>query len=152
MLQAMNSYFFLPIALGVSVVAQASLNKQIAVQYGLLSAVLLNAAVLFSLSLLLYVVSKFSPGLFPDFFQPKISTDPLNWSYLIPGVCGFLVVLGLPWSLQKLGASNSFLILIAAQIVVSLLLEIYRTQSLPHGLKLAGALLIIAGGALVVKT
>ena len=151
MLQAMNFYFFLPIALGVSVVVQATLNKEMALQYGLLSAVLLNAAVLFVLSALFYGIAKTSPEFFPEFFQPKSSSEPFNWSYLIPGMCGFFLVLGLPWSLHKLGPSNSFLLLIATQIVVSLLLETYRSQSLPQGLKLAGAILVLIGGALVVK-
>lgn len=152
MLQAMNFYFFLPIALGVSVVLQASLNKEIALQYGLISTVLLNAAVLFVLSAIFYGIAKTSPDLFPDFFQPKSSTQSLRLLDLVPGICGFFIVLGLPWSLARLGPSNTFLLFIAVQIVLSLLIEAYSNQSLPQGIKLAGALLILAGGALVVKS
>ena len=152
MLQAMNPYFILPIALGVSVVLQASLNREMALHYGLATAVLLNAAVFLVLSLSLFALGKFAPQYVPGFLQPKASDIPFSWVYIVPGICGFFLVLGLPWALEKIGPSNAFLILIATQIVVSLAIEGYRTQSLPHSLKMTGAVLVIIGGMLVAKS
>lgn len=146
----MNIYLLLPLALGVTVVLQATLNRTMALQYGLASAVLLNAAVFFILSLGFFISAKYTPTLVPEFMRVRISEQSFSWLYLLPGLCGFFLVLGLPWAIQNIGPSTSFLLLIASQIVVSLGLEIYQSGITPPLVRILGALLVIVGAILVI--
>jgi uncharacterized membrane protein YdcZ (DUF606 family) len=152
MLQAMNPYLIFPIAIGLSVVLQGTFNREMAMNFGLASAVLLNAAVFLLVSIALFAVGKFSPQFLPDFIQPRSSDAPFSLVYLLPGIFGFFIVLGVPWSLEKLGPSDTFLFLIISQILLSILLEAYRSQNLPAGMKMTGAALVILGGVLVAKS
>ena len=152
MLQAMNFYFLLPIAIGVSIVLQGTFNRDMALNYGLATTVLLNAAVFLVVSAGLSIWVKINPAFFPVFIQSRTSEAPFNWLYLLPGIFGVMIVLGVPWSLEKIGPSNTFLFLIITQIVLSVSLEAYQLQTSPAVMKMTGAGLVILGGILVAKS
>jgi len=147
----MNSYLLLPLLLGVSVVVQATLNRQLGSQYGWATAVTLNAVVFLVLSLGFLLIAKYTPALIPEFLQDRKPTDSFHGSYLIPGICGFFLVLGLPLSMQFLGASTSIILLIAAQILFSVAQEAWTVGLMPSLWKSFGAILVLAGSALVVR-
>jgi len=144
----MNPYLLIPFALGVSVVIQATLNRTMGLQYGLAAAVTLNAVVFFVLSLGFYAIAKYTPTIVPEFWRIRPSSEAFSWTYLIPGLCGFFLVIGLPWAIQNLGPSTSFLLLIASQIMMSLGLEFFQQGWTLSGPKLVGALLVIIGAVL----
>lgn len=147
----MNAYFLLPLALGVTVVAQATMNRTMASAYGLSTVMAINAVVFFVFSVGFFLFAHYNPRLVPDFVQSRQFTAPFLWTYVIPGFCGFLLVLGLPWAIEYAGASNSFLLLIASQIVFSFAWEIWQSGQSPSILKIAGALLISAGSYLIIR-
>jgi bacterial/archaeal transporter family-2 protein len=144
----MNLYFFLPLALGVTVLSQATLNRALALQWGLAAAVTLNAAVFFVLSIGFLLIAKYTPSVVPEFWRFQQNPQNFQWYYLLPGLCGFFLVLGLPWSIQNLGASTSFLLLIASQIISSLLFEHFHEGTHISFQKLIGALLVMIGAYL----
>jgi transporter family-2 protein len=144
--------YLLPLALGVTVVFQATLNRSMASHYGLASAVTLNAAVFFALSLGIFVFAKYNPDLVPDFLQIRRPENQFSWTYLLPGVCGFILVMGLPWSIELIGPSASFLLLISSQILVSLILEATQSPGPLSFPKLVGGFLVLAGSILVMKS
>lgn len=150
--QMSNLAFTLPLALGVTVVLQATMNRSIGFNYGLSAAVALNAVVFFVLSIGFFLLAKYNPMIVPDFVRVREPSESFSWLYLIPGTCGFMLVLGLPWSIQNIGPTISFLLLIASQVVVSFALEIWQAGGLPSLIRVGGAALILAGSYLVVKS
>lgn len=146
----MNSYLAIPIAIGFSVVIQGFLNRQIGLNWGLSAAVLLNAVVFFLPCLALYLWTRWTSQPLPPFLQfPAEITSSISWWYLIPGLCGFFIVVGIPISLFQVGPSKTFIILIVSQIVFSLALEKLISGHTPGFLKIAGALIAVLGAALV---
>lgn len=145
----MGFFYLLPMLLGVTVVVQGTMNRQIGAIYGLSTAVLINAAVFFVLSLCFFLVAKYTPSLVPEFLQVKSSDSAFSLKYIIPGSCGFLLVMGLPWAIQNIGAARSFLLLIVAQILTGFVWDFFDSATQPHLLKISGALLTIVGGALI---
>jgi transporter family-2 protein len=72
----------------------------------------------------------------------------VRWWWVLPGSFGFCLVLGLPWAVQQMGALATFVALIGAQMVTSMLWDSYvegTALSLP---RLLGAAFAVAGVAL----
>ncbi len=141
----------LPLALGATAVTQANLNRYTGTHLGLASAVFLNAAIFFVLGIFLYFIAKLSPNAVPEFMRVKPALSGYSWLFLVPGFCGFLYVLGLPWSIQNIGPALSFILLIASQVTVSLGLEYFQTGAVPSALRVLGAAFVLLGSVLVVK-
>lgn len=143
-------YGLIPLALGLVVVLQGTLNRQIGEQWGLAMAVFINATVFFILSVGLFLVSRYFPDWVPEFFRYRAGVEGREFKaiYLVPGICGFLLVLGLPWAIRNLGVGKALVILISSQVLVGFLWDqfIYKTQA--SGLKLVGALLSVLGAIL----
>ncbi len=146
----MGFYYFLPIALGVTVLTQGILNRQIGAAWGLSTAVLINAAVFFLLSAGLFLLGKYWPGVLPEFLRYRDAGTGFKMTFLIPGICGFILVLGLPWALQNIGPSKSFLLLIASQILASLITDQWIFSQPVPAMKWLGGAITIVGAAVVV--
>jgi bacterial/archaeal transporter family-2 protein len=148
--------FAIPVILGIAVVLQGVLNRKIGSAIGLSTAVFINALVFLILSAALLTASYFKPNLFPEFL--RIPSTPWKnaidqsgasvWLYWVPGLCGFLLVLGVPFAIQSIGPSKTFVILVSAQIAFSVLLEA-ASQSDLSPWKFLGAALAITGAYLV---
>lgn len=136
-------YYGIPIILGLSIVTQGVLNQAIGLERGLGFAVLLNASVFFVLSIVLYVLLA----------QPSVKTtvDAVRWYYLIPGICGFLIVLGPPLAMSQIGSAAFFILLILAQISSSLLYDTFILGSPLSISKVFGAALTFVGAALFIS-
>ena len=143
-------YYALPLTLGILIVVQGGMNRQIGSLWGLSTAVLLNAGVLFAASAVFYGMLRWSPETFPEFLRPKNPEQGSSWWYLLPGLCGFCLVLGLPWSIQSIGAAKSFILVITAQICAGLVWDAVVTGIYPGMLKIAGGLLTLLGSLLVI--
>lgn len=147
----MNSYIILPMLIGLAGVAQGILNRQVSASWGLTWAVGLNAVLFIVYSAVLLVVMQFAPQVLPEYLRVStFSMEKFKWWFVLPGLCGFLLVLGIPWSIQMMGPSKTFILFIVAQIVFSLLAEKFFFDSSVPILKIAGAFLAIAGAALVI--
>ncbi len=146
----MNLYLILPLILGMTVVTQGALNRRVSADWGLTWTVFLNASLFFVVSFILLMTTKYLPQILPEYLKvDQFSTEKVRWFYLVPGLCGFFLVLGVPWSLQINGPSKTFILLIVAQIILSLVLDKFVFEATVSFTKLVGAALVMTGALLV---
>jgi bacterial/archaeal transporter family-2 protein len=137
----MGWIWILPFAVGVAAVVQGGLNRQLAKSMPLASAVLING-IIFCISAFIYW-----------YFRREESPSGLwPWWILIPGVCGFFLVIGIPYGISRLGATPVFICLIASQIVASVVWDltieghaISMARWVGAGLAMLGAIVMIKG-------
>lgn len=135
---------FLVGALGV---LQGGLNKKVGAEAGLSGAALVNTLVLLSAIGLYFVVERLRPELFPELFRARLPTR-VAWWWLLPGLSGLFIVFGLPWTIGRIGATTTVLLLIAAMIVGGLAWDGLAEGRWPGSLKLAGAVVVLVGAAM----
>ncbi|HEX4923597.1 MAG TPA: DMT family transporter [Bdellovibrionales bacterium] len=132
----------LPVILGVVSVLQATWNRQSAQSIGIMGATVLNSTVLM-LSCLAGLLLLKGAGL-DEAFRPG-GLGQLSWWHFTTGILGFLIIFGIPYSIQHSGALAVFVAMISAQIITSLFWD-YYVEGLPVGvLRVAGAVLAIGG-------
>lgn len=98
-------------------VLQAGLNKKIAQEWGLPAAAWLNAGVVFLATCLILLLPFLSKSQQLPF---QLRLESFSWWYLIPGLCGLALIFGGPYSMQKWGATHTFILFISAQLLASL--------------------------------
>lgn len=140
----MNSWVsFLPAILGVVVVLQAGLNKKISALWGISGAVLLNAVVFFVIAAVAYF---FVPNM-----KGSIELKSFNWWYLVPGTLGCILVFGGPMAIMRWGAVHTFILIISAQLLASLVWD-SQVEGMPVStMRIAGIALAWIGAVLVCK-
>lgn len=140
----MNSWVsFLPALLGVVVVLQAGLNKKISAVWGISGAVLLNALVFLVIAAVAYF---FVPNL-----KGNIELKNFNWWYLVPGALGCILVFGGPMAIMRWGAVHTFILIISAQLLASLVWD-SQIEGMPVStMRIAGIALAWIGAVLVCK-
>ena len=131
----------LSILIGCSTVLQGGFNRQIAIQCGLAGAVLLNAFFYTGAAILLFWVSKKFPQFVPNLFHDKGTFTQFSWWFLIPGLCGFLIVVGAPIVIAKIGAFKLVLGVVAAQLVLGLLWDVTMEHIPATATRIAAAVL-----------
>ena len=144
----MNLVILIPLCLGAGAVAQAAMNRLIAERSGLALAAILNTsvAVACSLGLLTYcLASAQRTGLL------RVSFDAASFRawWLLPGLFGFSIVVGLPWAVSKAGALPTFVSLVAAQMVTSALWDRVAYGVPLNASRTVGAVLAVASVLLV---
>jgi len=118
-------FFFLILAVvvGLATVVQGGLNRLVGGAIDLNTAILLNSIVVLIISALFYLFAKFFPQAVGAFFRPQEldlqRISELGWKVILPGICGFTIVMGIPWAMSKAGALQVFLAMIFAQILFS---------------------------------
>lgn len=142
-----------PLLCGLAVVAQAGLNRRFAGQWGLLSAVLMNMVVATVATFAVYLVARSVPGLWPEAAAPGgvgRLFDGFTFWHLLPGLCGVLIVVGMPAAISRLGAVQSALLLMAAQLLTSLVWDA-MVEGRPATLaRVVGSAVAFAGAAIAV--
>lgn len=143
--------FVVPFALGIAAVLQATLNRQVAAHNGLAAATALNMA-----------VAGLCAAAFAAWCAARgDTTGALRWSadpgafrvwWLVPGVVGFLIVLGLPWSVHRIGALSTFVALVGAQMLTSALWDLFVGGIPLSSTRIAGATCTIAGVVLLARS
>jgi transporter family-2 protein len=144
----MSAALFVPVVLGVVAVLQAVLNRQIAREWGLGPAALLNTlgALVLSVAFVVFcAVRGFRDGLYRVDFDFALFRV---W-WLLPGLFGFLLVAGLPWAVQRLGALPVFVVVVASQMVTGALWDRFVEGAPLSWPKALGALLAVASVLLV---
>ncbi len=140
-----------PLLCGLAVVAQAGLNRRFAGQWGLLSAVLMNMVVATVATFGVYAIARAVPGFWPEASgdQGRLFDGFTPW-HLLPGLCGVLIVIGMPWAMGRLGAVQSALLLMAAQLLTSLVWDA-MVEGRPATLaRVVGSAVAFAGAAIAV--
>lgn len=140
-----------PFVLGVVAVLQATLNREIAAHTGLAVATTLNMAVatVCALGFAVYCAAR---GEQTGFLQWHADASAFRAWWLVPGLVGFLIVLGLPWSVQRIGALSTFVALVGAQMLASALWDRYATGIPLTAPRVLGALCTVAGVVLLSRT
>lgn len=141
----MNSWVsFLPAILGIVVVLQAGLNKKISSQWGVSGAVLLNALVFLVIAGVVYALRL--PNL-----KGEVELKSFNWWYLVPGALGCILVFGGPMAIARWGAVHTFILIISAQLLASLVWDT-QVEGMPVStMRIAGIALAWIGAVLVCK-
>lgn len=136
--------FIFPILAGLSIVFQGTLNRHIATQVGLVSAVFLNALVFLIFSGILWTLVRY--GVLSG--VPILSAKPftgLGLIDLIPGIFGFLIVFCTPMAISYLGAPVTFATIICTQLLASMAIEYYTTKQVPNMSSLLGVIVMLLG-------
>ena len=116
--------------------------------YGLATASLLNAFVFAVVAFALFVISQKFPLSVPEFLPPKLSHYEFKLWHLVPGLCGLAIVTLTPWSISHLGAAPVFVLIIAAQILLSAAWDHWLHGISFSPLRVLGLGLVLGGAAL----
>lgn len=145
----MNPLILLPVIVGTAVVVQAGLNRQIAAQWGLGGAVLLNSAVVMALAMVLFLAVKVRPELFPGFLEVPGEPGRIEvWQAAMAGALGITIVAGLPWAFARLGALEVILTVMVAQVVASIVWD-WRVEGIGvQPIRVIGAVVALGGAVL----
>ncbi len=141
-------YLLVSLSIGGLAVLQAGLNRQIASQMGLSTAVLINSVFLLLVTSLFWAICSFYPQLFPDSFRSQFSWEQLRWWQFIPALCGFALITGIPGLIPKLGAAGVFLCVVVGQLTFSFLWDLAIEQRPFETQRLIGILVAILGMAI----
>ncbi len=139
----MNPVLLIPLGLGAAAVIQATLNQQIAGSWGLARAAMLNVSIAFACALTMWLYCM-AAGLKGELLRGSLEAAAFRAWWVLPGVFGFAIVVGLPWAVAKVGALPTFVSLVAAQMVTSALWDRY-VSGVPLNLsRVLGAVLAVA--------
>jgi transporter family-2 protein len=146
----MNSSLLLPVVVGFATVLQAGLNRGISKSWGLSAAILLNSIVVTLISVGVWLWTRSSPERFPEMFRIQSgSFSEFDWWYWVSGVFGFTIVAGIPFAIHRVGALQTFVILIGSQIVGSMGWDALVEGRPINAARVAGAVLAFLAAALV---
>ncbi len=135
----MGFSILLPLVVGFSIVLQGTLNRAYSGNIGMGSAIFMNGVVFFVASILYWYFNQTA-----NFDWGQITV----W-HVLPGIFGFLIVLLTPLSIGAIGATLTFSLIIASQLILSLAIESMQTKSLPSINVLGGVLLLVAGAIVI---
>ena len=123
----MRWILLVPILVGAITVFQSGLNKIISTRLSLLTAVSINSLLFLFTSLLCWFV--YASNNWEKTMTELKQATYSPW-YVLPGICGFLIVAGIPYSMGKIGSGKTFVLLIASQILFGLIWDIsYEKKS-----------------------
>lgn len=131
----------LPLIVGFSIVLQGTLNRIYSGNIGMGSAIFMNGVVFFLASLIYW------------YFNRTVDFDwsQITFSRVPPGLFGFLIVLLTPLSIGYLGVTLTFSLIIASQLILSLMIESFQNKAWPSLTVVAGVVLLTAGVAMIYK-
>jgi bacterial/archaeal transporter family-2 protein len=136
---------------GMFAVIQSGLNKMISDEWGFSSALLLNGVVFLVFNLLLFSVVYFQPGIFPAEFRLQGSLSNFKLWWVLPGICGFMLVLGLAVAFSQVGAVQAIVICIAAQIICSMLWDLMVEGKEVGMARIAGTVITFVGAFIATR-
>lgn len=134
-----------PIGLGVAAVVQTGINRSIGRSWSWEAAVGLNGLVVLAIALVAWIVLQL---LQPAGHGPLLS-GTISWWYIIPGLCGFALVSGLPFAMARIGAVKVFIIVVASQIIASFAWDVLVDHRSVSPIRVIGSAVTIAGAVMV---
>ncbi len=123
-------YWLMSFFLGAVAVLQGGLNRQITKDWGLATAIFLNSALLLLITFCFALVCHFYPQFFPDSFPPKFGSSSWRWWFVLPALCGFTLIAGIPFAIPKLGAAGVFLCIMLGQVTFSMIWDL-KVEQIP---------------------
>lgn len=125
----MNLTYLIPIAIGIAGILQGGVNRNMSNDIGLAHSILIGNIIIVFYSLALYIWVQKSPESFPSFIRVKESLMSFKWWYVFPSIFGFIIVAGIPYGIYKLGAVKVTVVIVAAQMLSSILWDIFIEKS-----------------------
>lgn len=144
----MRWMLLVPLLVGAATVLQGGLNRMVSDKWGLAATVLFNNLVLAVISIGVWGIVRGAPTLFPTFFGDRGSWGDLRWWWIVPALCGLVIVGGIPWAISRLGALTVLVGIVAAQMVVGLVWDAWVEGQPATVLRIVGAALAVGGVAL----
>jgi len=144
-------YYVISAILGGLMVCQGIINKKIYEEWGVTTTVVLNSMLILLVSAVFWLVSLYLPQDTADAIHRQGKSREWSWTFLIPGLIAYPVVAGVPISIEKIGPASTFVLLVVAQVVVSMLWEHVSGERDISAMNILGACLAIGGVILVVK-
>ncbi len=138
-----------PLAVGIATVMQGTFNKQIARDWAISEVLFFNGIVFFICTALYFYIARFHGGILPEFLHETHRGQELRWWYILPGVFGFVIVFGLPISIESMGALKVFIAVVCAQMITSLLWDFFIENTGISSQKIIAALLVIAATVVI---
>jgi len=136
------------IVAGVFGVLQAGMNKGIADHVGFTSSLLMNGLFFLGFNTLFFVFMLWQPKALPSEFSVQWTMSAFRWWWVVPGLLGFALVMGLAVSVGRIGSVQTFVICIAAQIVTSVVYDIVQGEASVSTMRLVGAGVTMVGAIL----
>lgn len=146
----MLAYFFSAMA-GAFGVLQAGFNKTVADSWGFSASLLLNGSVFLIFNALLFAVVWWTPKTFPQEYLIQGSWSDFRLWWIIPGIMGFLLVMGLAVAIGQIGALQTMVISIAAQIVCGVLWDLAIENRPMTVMRITGASITLVGAVLATR-
>jgi len=117
----MNYSLVIPLILGTIGILQGTINRQVATHIGVAQATLITNLATVIICFIFYFYAKSNTELLPEIFHVKAPITIYKWWFIFPPLFGFLIVAGMPFAFYKLGAVKVTVLLIAAQMVTSVI-------------------------------
>ena len=136
---------FLSIMAGAFGVFQAGMNKQVADHLGFTASLLFNGFFFLLFNLAFFILVLAQPKLLPQEFAVQWAFHQFRWWWLVPGFLGFALVMGLAVAIGRIGAIQTFVISIAAQVLASTLWDYWTGDGEITSWRIVGAAVTIVG-------
>lgn len=140
----------IPVGMGAAAVLQAGLNRQIGGAWGLPIATLMNSMILTLAAIGTYLFVRFSGWGVPELFRIRDGFPRISWWYFVPGILGFTLISGMPYSIARIGALKTFVFFIGAQLVMSIVWDLWVEKIPISWSRVTGIVLVFLGSLLVV--
>ena len=147
----MNWIYSVPLLLGIAAVVQGGLNSRIVDRLGISLMTVLNSATLVATSFIIYGLFKLTSEPVPEDLALPDGPPSILWWYLVPGVLGYMLVAGIPWTIGHMGATKTFLILIAMQLVASVAWDHFFEDTPVNAIRILGVIVAFSGAFLATR-
>lgn len=134
----MNWTIVLPLIIGCFGILQGTMNRLVSNYIGVSQASLITNLGSLIICIIFYYFVKSYSQLFPDLYQIKAPLTTYKWWFLFPPLFGFIIIAGIPFAIAKLGAVKVTVGLIAAQMVTSVVWDIFVEDISLNLLKVIG--------------
>jgi len=138
--------YVMAVVAGVFGVLQAGMNKEIADHLGFTASLLMNSCFFLAVNALFFLFVVIKPKALGSEFAIQWAFENFRWWWAVPGFLGFALVMGLAVGIGRIGATQTFVISIAAQVLASIAWDIWAEGDVQISmLRLVGAGITVIG-------
>lgn len=130
--------FLIPIAVGIAGILQGGFNLKMSTPLGLVHSVFIGNILVLLYSIVFYFIVSKSPENFPDFFRIKAPLTSFKWWYIVPSLCAFIIILGIPIGISRLGAIKVTVLIVVAQMMTSIFWDVFVDKVPMNAMKSLG--------------
>lgn len=137
---------------GAFAVFQAGLNKVIADDLGFTTSLLLNGVFFLVFNAIMFALVLAQPKVFPPEFHVQWALHNFKWWWVVPGFFGFALVTGLAVGVGRIGAVQTIIISIAAQVLASIAWDYFTGDGQVTTMRLVGASVTVVGTVIAIMS